>query len=447
METRLTARTLIKRAHILTMDPQIGDLECGDLLVEGDHIAAVAPVIDAHDAEIVDADGGIVLPGFVDAHRHTWQSTLRHRLGEASFASYGALMLRGIGPRMTPEDVQVGTLLGGLSAVEAGTTTLLDWSHALNTPDHADAAVDALKATGMRAVFAQGWPRGDGRNWTQDSTLPHPDDIRRVRSELLNDDSALVTHAMAARGPEMSHDAVVAEDFRLARELGLRITMHAGTGEFGPRFRAIETLHRLGLLGPDLTLIHLCTSSNAELRLLADHGVFGCIGPQAEMMLDGAGVVALGRLMDIGVRTCLSGDTEVCGTGDLLAQMRIALCAQRMLAANGLQEGHTTAIRPRDLLELATIGGARACGLDDRTGSLTPGKEADLILVRASDLNLFPVSDPVGAVVLSAHPGNVDSVMVRGRFLKRHGHLLDQDLPLLRRRAQASRDRLLLQRN
>jgi cytosine/adenosine deaminase-related metal-dependent hydrolase len=439
----LNARTLFKGAHILTMDPQLGDLERGDLLVEDGLIAAVAPTIEADDTEVVDADGGIVLPGFVDAHRHTWQSALRHRLGEASFASYGALMLRGVGPRMTPEDVQVGTLLGGLSAVEAGTTTLLDWSHALNTPDHADAAVDALQATGMRAVFGQGWPRGDGQNWTQDSTLSHPADIRRVRTRLLHDDSALVTHAMAARGPEMSRDTVVTEDFRLARELGLRISMHAGTGEFGPRFRAIETLNRLGLLGPDLTLIHLCTSSDAELRLLADHGVFACIGPQAEMMLDGAGVVALGRLMDMGIPTCLSGDTEVCGTGDLLAQMRIALCAQRMLAANGLQESHTRPLRPRDLLELATIGGAGACGLDKRTGSLTPGKEADLIVVRACDLNLFPVSDPVGAVVLSAHPGNVDSVMVRGRFLKRHGRLLDQDLPLLRRRAQASRDRLL----
>ncbi|WP_226797954.1 amidohydrolase family protein [Cupriavidus necator] len=439
----MTKRLIFKGGHVLSMDPGIGEFEQGDVLVEGGRIAAVGPSIDALDAEVIDVSDGIVLPGFVDAHRHTWQSALRHRLGEISFSGYGCVMLRGFAPHYSPDDVHIGTLLGCVSALEAGTTTLLDWSHALNTPEHADAAVDALRASGIRAVFAQGWPRGDGQNWTTASTLGHPSDIERVRRELLFSDDALVTHAMAARGPEMTTEVIVQHDFALARQLGLRISMHAGTGEFGPKYRAIEKMAKLGLLGPDLTLIHLCTSSEAELRMVADHGVHACIGPQAEMMLDGAGVMALGRLMALGIEPCLSGDTETCGSGDLLTQMRIALAAQRMLASNNLEPIETPSLTPRQLLELATIAGARACGLSERTGSLTPGKDADLIVIRRSDLNLVPVSDPAGAIVLAAHPGNIDTVVVKGEFKKRYGELVGYDIPSIKRRAFNSRERLL----
>jgi 5-methylthioadenosine/S-adenosylhomocysteine deaminase len=436
-------RRIIAGGCIVSMDPAIGDLAVGDVLIEDGRIAAIAPAIAADDAERIDATGCIVSPGFVDAHRHTWQSALRHRLGDDSFSEYGAAMLRGLGPLYRPEDIYAGNLLGATAALEAGTTTLLDWSHALNTPDHSDAAIAGLREAGIRAVFAQGWPRGDGRNWVVNSTLAHWPDIERVRRDVLSSDDALVTHAMAGRGPEMTTIEVVRQDFALARSLGLRISMHAGVREFATRFRAIEQMHAAGVLGPDLTLIHVCASSDAEMRMMADAGVCACMGPQAEMMLDGCGVPALGRLLAVGIRPCLSGDTEACGAGDMFTQMRLALAAERLLSANELLHERAPKVRVRDVLEMATIVGAEACGLAARTGSLSIGKDADIVVIRGTDLNLAPVSDPVGAVVLGAHPGNIDTVMVRGEVRRRGGRMVGVDLDRLRGLAAASRDRLL----
>ena len=436
-------RLHVQAAHLITQDPAIGVLSPGELLIEDGHIVAVAPRIEADDAERLDARAHIVMPGLVDTHRHTWQSALRHRLGDADFAGYGCQMLRGLGPLYTPEDIHIGNLLGCLAALDAGTTTLLDWSHALNTPDHADAAVTALRDSGIRGVFAYGWPRGDGRNWNQASALGHPEDIVRVRREWIPGDDGLLTLAMAARGPEMCQAATVREDFALARSLGIRTSMHAATGEFGPRFRAIEQMARDGLLGPDLTLIHVCTATADELRAMAEHGVTACIGPQIEMTVTGCGVPAIGRLLAAGIRPSLSGDTETCGTGDLFTQMRMALACERLVGGNRLLPDSVPHLAVADVLDFATVEGARACGLLDRTGTLSPGKEADLITVRTDDLNLAPVSDPVGAIVLAAHPGNVDTVLVRGEFRKREGRLVGVDLPAVRARAQASREALL----
>jgi cytosine/adenosine deaminase-related metal-dependent hydrolase len=364
-------------------------------------------------------------------------------MGDADFAGYGCAMLRGFGPLYTAEDVYIGNLLGALSALDAGTTTMLDWSHALNTPEHADAAIAALRTSGIRALFAQGWSRADGQNWTQNSTLRHNPDIIRVRREVLSDDSALVTHYMAGRGPEMTTTEVVKQDFALARELGIRISMHVGVRDFGPRFRAIEVMAEAGVLGPDLTLIHVCASSAHEMKLMADHGVSASIGPQAEMMTDGCGIPAVGRLLAAGIRPSLSGDTETMGTGDLFTQMRLAIAAERLLATNSLLPDTVPPVKVRDMLDFATIVGAEACGLADRVGSLSPGKQADIAIVRATDLNLAPVSDPAGALVLAAHPGNVETVLVAGEVRKRDGKLVGIDLDAVRARALASRDGLL----
>jgi 5-methylthioadenosine/S-adenosylhomocysteine deaminase len=436
-------RKLISGAAILTMDPALGDLARGDILIDDGRIAAIAPSIDAVDAERIEASGSIVIPGLIDTHRHTWQSALRHRLGDEDFVGYGCAMLRGIGPLYTPEDVRIGTLLGAVAALESGTTTLLDWSHALNTPAHADAAIEALRESGIRSIFAQGWSRSDGRNWTRNSELRHPDDLIRVRREVLSSDDALVTHAMAGRGPEMTTIDVVNQDFELARELGVRISMHVGVRDFGPKFRAVEVMAKAGVLGADLTLIHVCACSAHEFQLMAEHGVSASVGPQSEMMIDGCGVPAVGRLLAAGIKPSLSGDTEVCGTGDLFTQMRMALAAERLLTANRLLPDAVPRVRVRDALEFATIVGAQACGLERRIGSLTVGKDADVVIVRGTDLNLAPVSDPVGAIVLGAHPGNVDTVLVRGEIKKRHGKLVGIDLPKLLREATQSRDELL----
>jgi cytosine/adenosine deaminase-related metal-dependent hydrolase len=423
------------------MDPRLGDLLRGDILVDHGRILEVGVGIDDAEAQRIDASDCIVLPGFVDTHRHTWQSTLRHRMGDMDFQGYGKTMLRTFGPLYSPEDVYIGNLVGAVGAIEAGTTTMLDWSHALNSPDHADAAVTALRDAGLRAIFAYGYPRLDAPSWTVESTRPHPEDIARVRRELLHSDEALVTLAMAGRGPEMTSMEVVRRDFALARDLAVRISMHVGTNGLGPRIRAIEQMFEARLLGPDLTLIHLCDSSDRELEMMAEFGVSASVGAQCEMSMNGVGVPAIGRLMAAGIRPSLSGDTETCGSGDMFTQMRFALAGQRLLTSQFNVQA--PALKVRDVLEFATIVGAEASGLGRRIGSLAAGKDADIILVRHTDLNLIPLNDPVGAIVLAAHPGNVDTVMVRGKVLKRDGKMVGLDLNGLRRRAAASRDRLL----
>jgi cytosine/adenosine deaminase-related metal-dependent hydrolase len=438
-------RILIKGGTVLSMDDDVGDHEVADIMVESGRIAEIAPSLNTSDADvqIIDAHERIVFPGLIDTHRHTWQSALKHRLGDEDFVGYGCKMLRGIGPLYTPEDIYIGNLLGALSALEAGTTTLLDWSHALNTPEHADAAIAALRDAGIRGIFAQGWSRADGQNWTQNSVLQHNPDVIRVRKNILSTDDALVTHYLAGRGPEMTTTEVVKQDFALARDLGIRISMHVGVRDFGPKFRAVEVMAKAGVLGPDLTLIHLCASSAHEMSLMAEHGVSAAIGPQSEMMIDGAGIPPVGRLLAAGIRPSLSGDTETVGTGDLFTQMRLALACERLLSANGLLPDKVPPVKVRDMLEFATIVGAQACGLEQRTGSLSPGKRADIVLVRATDLNLAPVTDPVGALVLAAHPGNVETVIVDGVVRKRNGSLVGVDLDQVRRRANRSRDSLL----
>jgi cytosine/adenosine deaminase-related metal-dependent hydrolase len=188
-------------------------------------------------------------------------------------------MLVRLAPHYSPEDVYVGTLLGALSALDSGTTCLLDWSHIQNSPAHADAAVAALQDSGLRAVFAHGYPRDPARNWTAGSDLPHPPDIVRVREKLLPDDDALVTLAMAARGPEMTTLDVACADVDLARELGVRVSMHVGASDFGPRYHAVRRLTERGRLGDDMCLIHLSSTPVDELALIAAHGAHVSLGP------------------------------------------------------------------------------------------------------------------------------------------------------------------------
>lgn len=431
----------IRAGWILSMDPAIGDIRNGTLLIDGDKIAAVEPADVQCDATVIDADNMIVLPGFVDTHRHTWQSCIRHGCCDmASSSEYFRTILGGIGGRYRPEDVMVGTWLGALSALEMGTTTMMDWAHVMNTPQHADAAIEGLKASGIRAVFGYGWPLTEPIRWMDASARPHPPDIARIRRDVLGDDDGLISLAMAARGPEMAADGVWQADLALARDLGLRSSIHMGAAGRGPTFAAIRQMNDAGLLGPDLTFVHCNTSSDEELRMMADHGVTASLGVQVETVTLAYGDVPVDRLLNVGIRPSLSSDTETKGAGDMFTQMRLVLSLCRSHVTNG----HSTAanapqmLTTREVLEMATIIGAEANGMADRVGSLTPGKQADIIMIRAKDLNLMPVTDPVAAIVAAAHPGNVDSVMVAGRFVKRAGRMLDADLDALCARADAS---------
>lgn len=438
-------RILLKGGSIITLDPAIGDLPVGDLLIVGNRIADIGAEIAAADAQCIDARGMIVSPGFVDTHRHTWQSCMRHRCVDCNPAAYFEEMLFRRGPTYRPEDVEIGTLLGAIAALDSGITTLLDWSHVQNSPEHSDAAVSALRESGIRAIFAHGWPLQDPASWMDESARPHPRDIERLRREQFASDDDLVTLAMAGRGPEMANDEVWRSDLALARELGIRSTIHMGAFAFNGAKAAIAQMQKAGALGPDLTFVHCNTSSDEELRMMADHGVTASLGVNIEMNAQGIGDVPVDRLLSVGIRPSLSGDTEAMGCADMFTQMRAMLGYYRSWMGGGHSRSIDApeTISTRDVLSYATIEGARATGLDKKVGRLAPGMMADIVMTRATDLNLTPVSDPVAALVAGAHPGNVDTVIVAGRLMKQGGVLIGVDIDALRARAAASQAHIL----
>jgi 5-methylthioadenosine/S-adenosylhomocysteine deaminase len=440
-------RTLIRNAAIITMDPQIGDLSRGDILIEGRCIAEVKPLIGNVEAEIIDGTDMIAIPGFVDSHRHTWQCLLRCAAVDWSLAQYFAGVRGVMGDLYTPDDMYIANYAGALEALDGGITTLYDWSHCNNTPDHPDACIKGLRDAGIRAVYGYG---NANREWFPISDLrTNFNDVRRVRITHFSSDDELLTMAFAARGPQAATIEVTEEDFRRARDLGLRITVHAGDGVWGLN-GPVRQMHAKGLLGPDVTYVHCCSLSREEFQVIADTGGTASLSVEVEMNM-GHGNPATLRLLEVGVRPSISIDICTSVGGDMFAQMRILLAASRGLAnARAIDERrilHPLPLKARDILEFATMEGARACGLDHKIGSLTPGKEADLVLINTNAINLFPVNNPVAAVVAAAHSGNVDTVMVQGKIMKRNGRLMHANLRSLRRRMESACDDLFRRAN
>jgi cytosine/adenosine deaminase-related metal-dependent hydrolase len=436
---------LLRGALLLTLDDALGDLQ-GDVLVTDGKIRALARTIDPGDIEVVDARDYLVLPGLVDSHRHTWQSPIRHTGSDWDLPRMFVELFRRFGPHFRPEDVYAATLFGRLAALDAGITTLLDWAHIQNSPDHADEAVRALREVGGRTVYAHGQPGTEPERWMKESVLPHPADIRRLRKCSLSSDDALVTLAMAARGPEFTTIETVAHDVGLARDLGLRVTIHIGLGANGPKYRGVERMHAHRLLGPDITFVHCCNCGDHEFALMAETGATASVSAQIATMCGGFGLPATGKLLAHGVRPSLSVDSEMSVSGDMFSEMRAALATERALSLNQLQaRPRPVTITVRDVLGFATLEGARTVGLADKVGTITPGKDADLILVPRHALNLAPMGDPVGALVLGGHAGNVEGVIVAGRAVKWNGRLLNADPRRALELLERSRDYLYAQ--
>jgi cytosine/adenosine deaminase-related metal-dependent hydrolase len=402
---------------VVTMDPALGDLAQGDVLIEDGRIAAVAATIDTADAEVVDATGKIVLPGFVDTHRHTWQTAFRGIGADWTFEEYRVAMHGTLKPHYQPHDVYLGNLFGRIEALSSGVTTMLDWFHCSDHPENADAAIQALRTAPGRSVFC--YCAADD---------PIAPEITRVRSQLPDDGMAL-----GLRGPQLTTMDTTAADVALARELGLRVSvhMHGATGWPSGR-RPIADMRDHGLLDDRTTFVHCNGISDDQVAMMADAGCSVSISPDVELKM-GFGWPETGRMLAAGIRPSLSIDDCPSAGGDMFATMRTAFAVQR-----GLDGGLTA----RDFVEFATVDGARACGLDARTGSITVGKDADLILLDAEDPSVFPINNAVGTIVAAGHPGLVDSVFVAGRAVKRDGRLLGVDLPALRARLLESRDRI-----
>jgi 5-methylthioadenosine/S-adenosylhomocysteine deaminase len=437
----MAERKLIRGGYVLTMDKDKGDLPGGDVLIEDGTIKEIGRSIDVGDAEIIDATRCIVMPGFIDTHRHTWQTPIRSIMPSCTLDEYFASILGHIGLHYRAEDVYAANLVGALEALNAGITTLLDWSHVNNTPEHSDEAIRGLTDAGIRAVYAHGVPVG--AEWWHLSPHQHPEDIRRLRTRYFSSEDQLLTLALAARAPGNTTSEVATHDWRLAREIGARISVHVGMRLTGVHVHHVLNLHMLGLMGPDTTYIHCTDSTDEELDLIASTGGSASLAPFVEMLM-GHGVPPTGRLLARGVRPSLSVDVVSSVPGDMFTQMRTALVQARILAFPPTPDiAFAPTLTHRDVLEFATIEGARACALDHKVGTLTPGKQADIITVRTDQINVAPLIDPVGTVVISADTSNIDSVFVAGRAVKRDGQLVGVEMAKMVRLVERSRDYLL----
>ncbi|MBE8477357.1 MULTISPECIES: amidohydrolase family protein [Streptomyces] len=413
-------RIVLRNGHVIDTEPEPVVHSHTDVLIENGRITAVGPDLPAEGATVIDATDRIVLPGFVDTHRHVWQSALRSAAVDMDLMGYLGVMGQ-LGARLGPQDIHAATLVGALESLDSGITTLMDFSHALHTPEHADAAVDSLRAAGLRAVFGYGFPLTGAGNYA---------DARRIRAERLGDDDALVTMALAPLGPSYTPAEVVAEDWRLAAELGLPVTFHVSAGPVATQ--PVSVLREQGLLDVKALYVHGNSLDDDELKLIADSGGTASVTPSTEAMLS-IGRPVTGRYRRAGVTTGLGADAVTSAPGDMFSVMRAALIASQ------LADDADQRLSVKDVLRMATLDGATALGLADRIGSLRPGKQADVILLRLDDLSLLTADrDPIAAVVTAAHPQNVDTVLVAGQVVKSEGRLVNGDLPRAARALRAA---------
>ncbi|MEX2133370.1 MAG: amidohydrolase family protein [Acidimicrobiia bacterium] len=429
-----TDRKLIKGGIVLSLDGAVGDFPHGDVLIDGNKILEVGPTLSAENAEIIDATGIIVMPGFVDTHRHIWEGLLRNIGTDVPLegrTSYISFVLHKLAPAFRPEDAYVGNLVSALGAIDAGITTLLDWSHIQGSPEHTDAVVHALEDSGLRAVFAYGFP------WWGKWEERQPSWFVRAATEHFSTKDQMLTLALAAPGPEFTDFEITRDHWKLARETDARISTHVGVGSYGQDGK-LQEVGEAGLLGPDTTYIHCTTLNDTEIQMIVDSGGSVSLASPVEMMM-GHGMPPVQKFLNRGLYPSLSVDVETNVPGDMFNQMRSVFGLQRVQA----QTAGRPALTAREVLLCATVEGARANGLDAKVGTLTPGKEADIVLLRTDRMNVTPLNDPLTAVVTGMDTSNVDTVMIAGRLMKRHGKLLHVDWLAVKRMTSEARDHVI----
>ncbi len=424
-----SGRVLIKGGTIVSLDAKVGDLLKGDILIEGKRIAAIGPSIDAADAAdaaVIDASNTIVIPGFVDAHRHAWMAALRGLIPNVDIGRYMVQTHRNLAHHYRPDDIYIGNLMTSLGCLEAGITCILDNSHNSRTAAHSDAAIRGLVDAGIRAVHASGMPRVDAQ-WDKQ----WPKDVDRLRKQYFASDDQLVTLGMYADlNPEL---------LAFARDRGLRVatelTAFAAKG--------LDDLGSRQLLGPWITFNHCSGVPESGWRYLRDSGAMVniCARSDAQYLI-AEGLSPLQKALDHGLKPGLSVDGETSYSTSMFTEMTVVYMMQRAMAANrrfAKDDKAPAPITVRDVLGYATLNGAACAGLERKIGSLAPGKEADMILIRTDAGNTYPLNHAVATVVTFAEIANVDTVIVGGRVRKFRGKMLDVDLPRLRRELDASR--------
>jgi 5-methylthioadenosine/S-adenosylhomocysteine deaminase len=438
----MSRELLLKGGYVVTVDEAIGDLPHGDVLIQDGVIAAVGRDLSASsdEAEVIDATGSLVIPGLVDTHRHVWQGAIAAYTPQITGAGYEPVVLAGISPEYTAEDIYAGTLWGALQALDAGITTIADWAHNLQSPEHADADLRGLQESGIRGYFLYGGPGPK----TDEPNPPHPQDARRMRDQHFpNGVNGRLRMGMALRGPAFTSEERNTDDFNFARELGLPISTHVGMAGTAD---AITMINRNGLLGSDVNYAHGNMLTDEELDLIASSQGTLSITASTDMLMQFGTYPVTGRALQRHI-TCGFGVDTVCSCGtDLFSEMRLALAAERSRANAGeLAKGErvpTVSFHQRDMLRLATIDGARVWNLQHEIGTLTPGKQADITVIDMRSPHLDGFGDQIAMMVLGAGPADVTTVIVGGDIVKRDGVLTGAHIAKARALMEQSRERL-----
>jgi 5-methylthioadenosine/S-adenosylhomocysteine deaminase len=419
-------RLLIRGGVVLTFDRQVGDFARADVLIEDGKIRAVAPDlgVSTDAAAVIDAANRIVLPGFIDTHHHFYQGLLRNILTNGLLnPDYNRDIQATLTPAYAPADAYAGVLATALGMIDMGTTTAVDTSQVSHTPEHSDACIRALQDSGIRAIYAY-W-RGSGPG------SQYPQDIVRLRRSYFNSDDQLLTLAMGA-----SLDPKV---FAYAREVGVRTVSH---GVSNNTERVLLEFARTGLLRPGDQYIHCTHLSDTAWRAIKDSGGRVSIAPAIEMAM-GHGMPPIQDALDHGIRPSLSSDVDATMAQDPFTVMRAAFTLQRLSLLQRARTGEQNLpplLTCRDVLEFATIEGARCVDLERKVGTLTPGKQADVVLLAADRINVWPLNNAPGAVVNVMNPGHVETVLIAGKVKKWRGNLVGVDLPRVLRLVEEARD-------
>ena len=422
-------RVLIKGGVVLTLDRRIGDFAQADVLIEDGKIREVRPsiAVSADAAAVIDASNRIVIPGFIDTHSHSYQGLLRNIMPNGVLSpDYNRDVQNTLTPVYEPEDAYAGELVTALGMIDMGTTAVVDLSQVSHTPEHSNACIRALQDAGIRAVFA--YHRGAGPQ------ARYPQDIVRLQRTYFSSKDQLLTLALTTN--------LDAKHYALAREVGVPAVQHlVGKDLSGP----LLELGRAGLLRPGDEFIHCLGLNDAAWRLIKDTGGRISLCTQIDMAM-GHGTPTIQEALDHGLRPSLSSDHGVEIAQDFFTVMRSTFTFQRnqifQRARNG-EQNLPPLLSCRDLLEFATIEGARCANIESKVGTLSPGKEADILLLTADRLNIWPLNNAPGVVVNQMNPGNVDTVFIAGKIKKWRGNLVGVNIPRVLRLVQDARDAVM----
>jgi cytosine/adenosine deaminase-related metal-dependent hydrolase len=430
MSTQKNSHTLFKGGIVVTMDANVPNLATGDVLIKDDRIVAIGARLQADGAEVIDAGGNIVMPGLIDAHHHMWLGVLRRMMPDVDdLFAYIDVVANTLGAHYRPLDMFLSTRLTAVASLDAGITTIIDACHSSRSPGHTDAALDALDGAGIRALHMV------GAAMDKKASAAHlPQDLERLALKW-NNDANLVRVGLFGQ--------LNLEWWKVARGLDMHILTEfiGDLAKLGPQFA------EKGVLGSHNIFNHCTRVPQETWNLFADAGVNVTVNPRSDALFGfDDETFAYQQAIDHGLTPALGIDLDTAFGSDLFGEMHALFGQQRSAMRYRRFRGEANVPAPisvQAVLEAATVNGARAAGLEGSIGTLTPGKQADIIMVRTNGVAVFPITNAIGTIVQAVERSDVDTVMVAGEVRKRAGRLLDVDLAKLKADVNASREYLL----